>query len=199
MKAILPVCALSLAVSLSAFAAPPNPVPAAGQPASPVCAVTGDQSKYCDWNNVPFGTDGRECRIDVETIDQEPCNLQASTASESNMADHAPICISAGKHEHIVFTSGKGRSYRIRRLIPLDSNPAHCQNVPQPFNQPFDPAEFDSFGTTFDTLAAKAAAQGCFYKLEVEFMTSDPNGVHDRKDPQAGRKLECRDPHLGVN
>lgn len=194
MKAILPVCALSLLASFTAFAASPSPAPKGGQDVPQACDNTGDHSKYCKWKGGNFGTPGRECDIDVETIDQDPCDFQSNTAHE--MADHTPICISSKLGEHIVFNSTKGRTYRIRRLVPLDTNAASCPA--QPFAQVFDEKDFDKVGTTFDTKAANQSAVGCFYKLEVQFRTIDPNGPHDPHDPQSGRKLECRDPHLGV-
>lgn len=195
MKAIHPVFALSLVAFPAAWAAPPATGSGAGQAVSQTCDDTGDHSQYCHWNG-SWGTDGRECDIDVESIDRDACDFDASTASESAMANHAPICISSGKHEHIVFTSGQGRQYRIRRLIPFPDNGANCPD--QPFGAKFDPKNF-TFGATVDTKAAGSGAVGCFYKLEVQFMTDDANGPPDPNSNPPGRKLECRDPHLGIN
>ncbi len=196
MKATLPALALFTAASLTAFAAPPTPAPN-GQSArvSMNCATQSDPENLCTWD-APPGTRGRKCVIDVERMDRShACDYGVVTARE--MSDHKPMCISAGLAEHIVFRSSNGRMYRVRRLVPIRGNNANGQACPaHPFRREFHEEDFN-FGASWDTQEAKSEAVGCYYKLEVQFMTVDPNGPVASHDPQH-RKLECRDPHLGV-
>lgn len=197
MKTALSVLALFAAASLTAFAAPPIPAPApkAQVGVSQKCATVGDPENLCTWD-APAGTRGRKCVIDVEHMSRKhACSY--SVALSSQMMDHKPMCISARLAEHIVFRSSNGRMYRVRRLVPIKGNNAQGQACPaHPFQHEFHEEDFN-FGSSFDTHQAKSEAVGCFYKLEVQFTTVDPNSPVATHDPKH-RKLECRDPHLGI-
>lgn len=196
MKVTLSALALFTAVSLSAFAAPPNPTPnAQSAGVSQKCATVGDPENLCQWD-APPGTRGRKCVLDVEHMSRKhACHYEV--ASSADMMDHKPMCISAGLAEHIVFRSSNGRMYRVRRLVPVNKTNAQGQACPaHPFRREFHEEDFN-FGSSYDTQEAKSQSVGCFYKLEVQFMTVDPNSPISVHDPQH-RRLECRDPHLGV-
>lgn len=199
MKVTLPALALFTAASLTAFAAPPpNPSPApkaAADRASMNCATMGDPEDLCTWD-APRGTRGRKCVIDVEKMSRKhACSY--TVAVSPALTDHKPMCISAGLAEHIVFRSSNGRMYRVRRLVPIEGSNARGQACPaHPFQREFHEEDFN-FGSSFDTQVAKREAVGCFYKLEVQFMSVDPHAPISVHDPKH-RRLECRDPHLGV-
>lgn len=195
MKATLSVLALFTAASMTAFAAPPTPPPTGQVGVSQKCATVGDPENLCQWDAAP-GTRGRKCIIDVEHMSRKrACHYEASMSSD--MMDHKPMCISAGLAEHIVFRSSNGRMYRVRRLVPINKTNAQGQACPaHPFRREFHEEDFN-FGNSYDTQEAKSQSVGCFYKLEVQFMTVDPNSPIANHDPQH-RHLECRDPHLGV-
>lgn len=198
MKAILSALALLASASLTAFAAPPpSPAPgAAAARASMNCATVSDPENLCQWD-APPGTHGRKCVIDVEKMSRAHA-CRYDQASSPPMTDHKPMCISAKLAEHIVFRSSNGRTYRVRRLVPIEGTNAQGQACPaHPFIREFHEEDFN-FGSSFDTQVAKKEAVGCFYKLEVQFMTVDPKAPIAPHDPQR-RRLECRDPHLGVN
>ncbi|HEX3662190.1 MAG TPA: hypothetical protein VHU89_12200 [Acidobacteriaceae bacterium] len=196
MKFTLPALALFAAASLTAFAASPTPSPKAGSArVAQNCATVADAENLCTWD-APAGTRGRKCVIDVEKMSRKhACRYDLS--SSVDMSDHKPMCISAGLAEHIVFRSSNGRMYRVRRLVPVNKTNGQGQACPaHPFRHEFHEEDFN-FGSSFDTQEAKAGAIGCFYKLEVQFMTVDPNSPLATHDAQH-RHLECRDPHLGI-
>ncbi len=196
MKATLSALALFTVASLTAFAAPPTPGPTPKRIASPKAAPPQtDPENLCQWDG-PAGTHGRKCVIDVERMDRKHvCHFDQATSAD--MMDHKPMCISAGLAEHIVFRSGNGRMYRVRRLVPINNTNADGQACPaHPFRREFHEEDFN-FAGSYDTQEAKSQSVGCFYKLEVQFMTVDPNGPVATHDGQH-RHLECRDPHLGI-
>lgn len=178
-----------VAAALAAHAATPNPAP------NPAPAVAPDDATLCQWD-FPAGTHGRKCAIDVERIDrQAACHYDQATAAD--MTDHPPMYISVSKAEHMVFASGSNRSFRVRRLVPISATGASGQACPKhPFRHQFREEDFN-FSNSADSLVAKKAAIGCRYKLEVQFLTIDPDAPVATHDPQH-RHLECRDPHLQV-
>jgi hypothetical protein len=182
--------AILIAAALVAHAAGPAPASSVQ-----VCAADSDMENLCKWN-APPGTRGRKCVLDVEHMSRKDvCTYDNPTAPE--MTDHKPMCISAKMAEHIVFQSSHGRTFRVRRLVPINkTNNAGGACPAHPFSREFHAEDFN-FGPTFDTAEPKAAAIGCRYKLEVQFLTVDPNAPVAKYDPQ-NRHLECRDPHLGV-
>lgn len=183
-----------LAASLGAYAS--GPAPASGrQNGVQVCAADSDVENLCKWD-APPGTRGRKCVLDVEGMNRKDlCAYDKPNAAE--MSDHKPMCISARQAEHIVFRSGKGREFRVRRLVPINqTNDAGGACPAHPFNREFHEEDFN-FGANFDTTEPKMNAIGCRYKLEVQFLTVDPNSPVATHDPQH-RRLECRDPHLGI-
>lgn len=197
MKFALPALALFTAASLTAFAAPPTaaPSPKAQAGVSRNCATESDPENLCQWD-APAGTHGRKCVLDVEKMDRKHA-CRYDLANSAMMSDHKPMCISAGLAEHIVFRSSNGRMYRVRRLVPInDTNDAGQACPKHPFRHEFHEEDFN-FASSFDSQEAKSQAVGCFYKLEVQFMTIDPNAPVSTHDPQH-RHLECRDPHLGI-
>ena len=176
-----------LGTALAAYAATPAPKPA---PPNPPHAAAGDDATLCQWDS-PAGTHGRKCAVDVEAIDRRyACDYTKATIPD--MTDHPPMLISVSRAEHMVFTSSSGRSFRVRRLIPISGNGSSCPQ--HPFNHEFDEGNF-VFGSTADTTTGKTAAIGCKYKLEVQFLTVDPSAPVATHDPQH-RHLECRDPHI---
>jgi len=189
------IAALALLVTAAAARAagpPPTPPPA---DSVQVCAADTDLENLCKWD-APRGTRGRKCVLDVEHIERgRVCSYEKASAEE--MTDHKPMCISASLAEHIVFRSSNGRTFRVRRLVPINKTNADGQACPaHPFRREFHEEDFN-FGGDFDTMEPKSAAIGCRYKLEVQFMTEDPNAPVATHDPQH-RHLECRDPHLGI-
>ena len=199
MKVTLLALALFTGASFTALAAPPpSPAPApkaAAERASMKCATVSDPENLCQWD-APPGTRGRKCVIDVEHMGRKHA-CRYDQASSAPMMDHKPMCISAGLAEHIVFRSSNGRMYRVRRFVPIRGANAQGQACPaHPFQREFHEEDFN-FGSSFDTQMAKKEAVGCFYKLEVQFMSIDPNAPVATHDPKH-RHLECRDPHLGV-
>lgn len=198
MKVMLPALALFTVASLTAFAAPPSPAPKTldARGVGMKCATVSDPENLCTWD-APPGTRGRKCVLDVEKMGRKHACSYAVTSSPV-ITDHKPMCISAHLAEHIVFRSSNGREYRVRRLVPIRGTNAQGQACPaHPFLHEFHEEDFN-FGSSFDTQQAKSQAVGCFYKLEVQFLTVDPNAPIATHDPKH-RHLECRDPHLGVN
>ncbi len=195
MKIAIPAFAALLTATLAAHASGPTPAPAQSSVVQ-VCAADTDAENLCKWD-APLGTHGRKCVLDVERMPRKDvCAYGNATAPE--MTDHKPMCISAKMAEHIVFQSSSGRTFRVRRLVPINKTNAAGQPCPpHPFQREFHAEDFN-FGGSWDTTTAKSAAVGCRYKLEVQFMTVDPNAPVETNDPQH-RRLECRDPHLGVN
>jgi hypothetical protein len=196
-KATLSALVFFAAASLTTFAAPPNPIPSpkAQVGVSQKCATVGDPENLCTWD-APPGTRGRKCVIDVEKMSRKhACSY--TVAASSQFMDHKPMCISVHLAEHIVFRSSNGRMYRVRRLVPIKGSNAQGQACPaHPFQREFHEEDFN-FGSSFDTQQAKSEATGCFYKLEVQFLTVDPSAPVATHDPKH-RRLECRDPHLGL-
>ncbi|MFP5228964.1 MAG: hypothetical protein ACLGXA_15210 [Acidobacteriota bacterium] len=192
----IPVLLLApvLAFTLAAHAAAPAPA-ASGQSGVQVCAAATDPENLCRWD-APHGTHGRKCVFDVEKMSRKDvCAYDKATTAE--MTDHKPMCISAAAAEHIVFLSSYGREFRVRRLVPINKTNAAGGVCPaHPFMREFHERDF-TFGANFDTTEAKASAAGCRYKLEVQFMSVDPNAPIATHDPQH-RRLECRDPHLQI-
>lgn len=188
--ALVPMLAAAVASHASGPASAPAP-----QSGVQVCAADTDLENLCKWD-APKGTRGRKCVIDVEHMTRKDvCAYGQATARE--MSDHKPMCISATQAEHIVFQSSNGRQFRVRRLVPINKTsdtggacPAH------PFSREFHEEDFN-FAGNFDTAEPKHEAIGCRYKLEVQFLTVDPNAPIAMHDPQH-RRLECRDPHLGI-
>jgi hypothetical protein len=193
-KIVIAAPAMFLAATFVAHASGPAPAPARTR-AVQICAADTDAENLCKWD-APPGTHGRKCVIDVEHMSRKDiCNYGSPTAAE--MADHKPMCISAKMAEHIVFQSSNGRTFRVRRLVPINKTsdtggacPAH------PFSREFHEEDFN-FAGNFDTAEPKTEAIGCRYKLEVQFLAVDPHAPVATHDPQH-RHLECRDPHLGV-
>jgi hypothetical protein len=201
-KTVVPILAALLVVLFAApFAAhasgpAPAPVPAAaGASVAQACAADTDAENLCKWD-APPGTPGRKCVLDVERMPRKDvCAYGNATAAE--MTDHKPMCFSAKMAEHIVFQSSNGRQFRVRRLVPINkTNAAGALCPPHPFNHEFHEEDFN-FGGNFDTTQAKSQSVGCRYKLEIQFLTVDPDGPVATHDPQH-RRLECRDPHLGI-
>ena len=190
--ALLPV----FVVALAGHASGPAPAPArAAQDGGQVCAADTDAENLCTWD-APEGTHGRKCVLDVERMSRKDvCAYDQAGAQE--MADHKPMCISAAQAEHIVFQSGHSRQFRVRRLVPINATNAAGAPCPaHPFTREFHAEDFN-FGSGVDTQQARASAVGCRYKLEVQFLTVDPNAPVAVHDPQH-RRLECRDPHLQI-
>jgi hypothetical protein len=188
-----PAILLAAAV-VAAHASGPAPA-AAPSRAVQVCAGDNDAENLCKWD-APPGTRGRKCVLDVEHISRKDvCAYDRDTAAE--MTDHKPMCISAHMAEHIVFQSSNGRTFRVRRLVPINKTSDSGAACPaHPFKREFHAEDFN-FAGTFDTTEPKLEAVGCRYKLEVQFLTIDPNAPVATFDPQH-RHLECRDPHLGI-
>lgn len=185
--ALVPLFTAALASYAAGPAATPPP-----QSGVQVCAADIDAENLCKWD-APKGTPGRKCVLDVEHMSRKDvCAYGNATAP--TMTDHKPMCISASKAEHIVFQSGNGRQFRVRRLVPMANNGGACPA--HPFNHQFNEGDL-TFGGNIDTTAPKAAASGCFYKLEIQFETIDSNAPKEPHDSK-GRRFECRDPHLGV-
>jgi hypothetical protein len=193
-KIVLAAPAVILAASLIAHASGPAPA-GARLSAVQVCAADTDTENLCKWD-APPGTRGRKCVIDVEHMSRKDvCAYDHASAAE--MSDHKPMCISAKLAEHIVFQSSNGRTFRVRRLVPINTtNNAGGACPAHPFRREFHAEDFN-FGPNFDTAEPKSEAVGCRYKLEVQFLTVDPNAPVAIHDPQH-RRLECRDPHLGI-
>lgn len=186
--------AIAIAASLTAYAAGPAP----GTTTSPsvmACAGDGDAENLCNWDSAA-GTHGRKCTLDVERIDRKTaCNYDQG--SLPSISDHKPMCFSVRNAEHIAFSSGQGRSFRVRRLIPISQKNAHGRACPKdPFTTTFDPKNMN-FGASFDSATPKSSALGCQYKLEVQFRTEDASAPPEPNDPD-GHHYECRDPHLKV-
>lgn len=199
-KCTLVALALLSAGYLSAQTAPSStldfasPVAAGGDASTEVCASTTDAENLCAWDSAK-GTHGRKCTLDVEKIERTACKY--GEARTSDRPDHKPMCFSIHDAEHIVFTSGRHRRFRVRRFVPITATGANGQACPKdPFGTSFDEHKLN-FSNTFDSAAAKAESEGCKYKLEVQFHDLDPHAPlepHDRK----GRHFECRDPHIKV-
>ena len=188
--ALVPMLTAALATHASGPAAA-----AQARSGAQVCAADTDLENLCKWD-APKGTHGRKCVIDVEGMSRKDvCAYDKLTAAEMN--DHKPMCISAGQAEHIVFRSGKGREFRVRRLVPINKNSDRGGACPaHPFSHEFHEEDFN-FAGNFDTAEPKSEAVGCRYKLEIQFLAVDPGAPVATHDPQH-RRLECRDPHLGI-
>jgi len=182
-----------LGAALAAHAAGPAP----NSPTSPAAnpAPAADDATLCQWDS-PVGTHGRRCAIDVERVDRRAaCHYDQATTPD--MTDHPPMLFSVSRGEHMVFSSSRNRSFRVRRLVPITATGASGQACPKhPFKHEFHEEDF-TFGDGYDSLVAKKAAIGCRYKLEVQFLTLDPDAPVATHDPHH-RHLECRDPHLQV-
>lgn len=194
MKTTIAVLAACITAALAAHASGSAPA-ATHRRAVQICAADTDAENLCKWD-APPGTRGRKCVLNVEHISRKDvCAYDHPTAAE--MKDHKPMCISAKMAEHIVFQSSNGRTFRVRRLVPINKTNGQGQACPaHPFSREFHPEDFN-FAGTFDTAEPKSEAIGCRYKLEVQFQTIDPNAPAASYDPQH-RHLECRDPHLTV-
>lgn len=200
MRGIVAALALGCAVSLSAQTRPASPAPATlsaadagGAGSTEVCAGASDAENLCSWDG-PAGTHGRRCTLDVERIRRDSA-CRFDKAAMEDMADHKPMCISIRDAEHIAFSSSHGRHFRVRRLVPITARGANGQLCPRdPFGTVFDPTKLNFTGAV-DSQAAKTEAEGCKYKLEVQFETQDPKGPAEPNDGQH-RHFECRDPHL---
>lgn len=194
MKITIAALATLIVTALAAHASGPAPK-AAASGAVDICAGDTDAENLCKWD-APPGTRGRKCVLDVERINpKEVCHYEQVSAQE--FSDHKPMCISAAMAEHIVFESRNGRTFRVRRLVPINKTNANGQACPaHPFSREFHAEDFN-FAPNFDTAEPKTEAIGCRYKLEVQFLTVDPNAPVAEFDPQH-RHLECRDPHLGI-
>lgn len=177
--------------------APPTNLSAAAEGTdTSVCASVGDAENLCVWD-AAAGTHGRKCTLDVEKIERS-ATCRYDLASVPDRFDHKPMCFSIRDAEHIAFTSSKGRKFRVRRLVPITATGVHGQACPKdPFKKSFREEDFASFGTGVDTDVPNPAADGCKYKLEVQFHTIDPNAPVATHDPKH-RRLECRDPHLSL-
>jgi hypothetical protein len=173
--------------------APPTNIQATAHSSMQVCAAVSDAENLCSWDS-PRGTHGRKCTLDVEKIDRNAaCHYGASAVAD--MKDHKPMCFSIRNAEHIAFNSGRGRQFRVRRLVPITAKGVSGQDCPKdPFGTTFDPKSVN-FGGSFDSAAPKASARGCKYKLEVQFHDEDPNAPVEPNDP-GHHHYECRDPHL---
>lgn len=195
MKISVPAFAMLVAAALAAHAAPPAPTPAPA--AVDVCAGASDAENLCSWD-AAAGAHGRGCRLDVEHIDRKYA-CRYDQAAVADMDDHKPMCFSVRNAEHILFSSGRGRQFRVRRLVPITKTGAHGQACPRdPFRQTFHEEDFHTaWDNPKDSLAPKASALGCKYKLEVQWNALDPGAPSAPYDPQH-RHLECRDPHLGI-
>lgn len=194
MKPIAFALASLLVVPLASHASGPAPASASSSGVQ-LCAADTDAENLCKWD-APPGTRGRKCVLDVEGMSRKDiCAYDKPGAVE--MSDHKPMCISAKQAEHIVFRSRNGREFRVRRLVPINkTNGAGGACPAHPFSREFHEEDFN-FAGNFDTAEPKTEAIGCRYKLEVQFLTVDPNAPIATHDPQH-RRLECRDPHLGI-
>ncbi len=180
------------ALSLIAYAAPSRAQ--SSQDNVSACAQSTDPENLCNWDS-PAGTHGRKCNLDVENIPRTPCTYGQSSIPA--ITDHKPMCFSVQNAEHIAFMSGQGRSFRVRRLVPITHKNASGLNCPRdPFATAFDPSHM-AFGNGADSHGPQSSAIGCQYKLEVQFQTEDPNAPADPDDP-SHRHYECRDPHLKI-
>lgn len=179
--------------TLATRAATPTPRRLHEDNGAQICAADTDAENLCQWDS-PRGTHGRKCTLDVERIDRRAvCNYGAATSAA--MTDHKPMCISIGHAEHIVFHSGRGRAFRVRRLVPITATNADGAPCPRhPFRRAFHEEDMD-FGGSFDSQAPRTEANGCQYKLEVQWNVVDPDAPVSVHDPRH-RRLECRDPHL---
>jgi hypothetical protein len=194
-KIKIAVLATLVVSALTVYASGPAAPKPAQSGAVEICAGDTDAENLCKWD-APAGTRGRKCVLDVERISRKDvCAYDHATAAE--MTDHKPMCISAKMAEHIVFQSSNGRTFRVRRLVPINKTNASGQACPvHPFSREFHAEDFN-FAPNFDTAEPKSEAIGCRYKLEVQFVTEDPHAPVATEDPQH-RHLECRDPHLGI-
>lgn len=197
MKVAPAALALFAAASLAAqttTSSPAHPHAGANRGAQ-VCAGGSDAENYCAWDSAA-GTHGRKCTLDVEKIrNDHPCDF--TKPSMADMADHKPMCISIQQAEHITFSSGKGRQFRVRRLVPITARNFYGKACPKdPFQRAFDEHDL-TFAGSVDTDVPKASARGCKYKLEVQFHDEDANAPAEPNDP-GHHHYECRDPHLLV-
>jgi hypothetical protein len=186
-------------LSAGCLSAQTNPIPATHIQAAPLrastqlCAADTDAENLCTWDSAR-GTHGRKCTLDVEKIDRKAA-CRYGTSGVADMTDHKPMCFSIKRAEHIAFTSGKGRQFRVRRLVPITAKGWNGQACPKdPFGRRFDPKDM-TFGGGFDSDVAKASALGCKYKLEVQFHDEDANAPAEPNEAQH-HHYECRDPHL---
>jgi hypothetical protein len=175
--------------------APPAGLAPMVQPAdTSVCADVKDAENYCVWDSAK-GTHGRKCTLDVEKIERSAA-CRYDLASVPDRLDHKPMCFSISNAEHIAFTSSKKRKFRVRRLVPITATGTNGQACPNdPFKKSFKEEDFSSFDVAFDSDVPKTEAEGCKYKLEVQFRKIDPNAPAEPHDPKK-QHLECRDPHL---
>jgi hypothetical protein len=186
-------------LSAGCLTAQTNPVTAAQVHAAPplastqVCAADTDAENLCAWDSA-HGTHGRKCTLDVEKIDRKAaCHF--GNSGSADFSDHKPMCFSIKNAEHIAFTSGRGRPFRVRRLVPISAKGWSGQACPKdPFTRGFDPKDMN-FGGGFDSDIPKASALGCKYKLEIQFHDEDPNAPAEPNEAQH-HHYECRDPHL---
>jgi hypothetical protein len=164
------------------------------QPSSDCMEETHPQN-LCRWS-ASAGSVGRVCHLDVERIDQkEACHFEATYLEEPD--DHPPICISAGKQEHIAFESSKKRPFRVRRLVRINEKNENGQVCPEhPFRRHFNASELNFQGNK-DTDVVDSAPDGCMYKFEVQFRDLDRNGPEEQFD-QKRTRFECRDPHIKI-
>jgi hypothetical protein len=200
MKCTLVAFALLSTGYLSAQAAPSSTldfasgVTAGGAASTEVCASTSDSENLCTWD-AEKGTHGRKCTLDVEKIERTVCKYEE--ASTADRPDHKPMCFSIHDAEHIVFKSGKQRVFRVRRFVPITARGTNGQACPKdPFGTSFDEHNV-TFDSMFDSAAARAEAEGCKYKLEVQFHDLDSNAAREPHDKK-GRHFECRDPHIKI-
>jgi hypothetical protein len=192
-----PAAIVLLAFACRVHAATP-PAPAPASSAVQACASDSDAENLCTRWDSAAGSHGRGCHLDVERIDRKyGCRYDAASVAE--MDDHKPMCFSAARAEHILFESSRSRQFRVRRLVRITETGANGQACPRdPFNQPFHEEDFHAaWDTPKDSLAPKASAIGCRYKLEVQWNAIDANSPEATYDPQH-RHLECRDPHLQI-
>lgn len=207
MRYALSAAVALLATAFAVHAATPAPTPAAAPapaatPAPPpppaACAQPSDAENLCTSWDGAAGSHGRKCHLDVERIDRKyGCDYTKATIAEMN--DHKAMCFSSQRAEHIAFESSRSRQFRVRRLVPITDRGANGQLCPaDPFNQPFHKEDFrTAWDNPKDSMAPKASAIGCRYKLEVQWNAIDAGAPTAPFDPQH-RKLECRDPHLQI-
>jgi hypothetical protein len=193
--ALFPLSAICLSAHGAASA--PGSLPGISQSSgTDVCASTTDTENLCEWDSAA-GTHGRKCLLDVEKIERS-ATCRYDSANLPDAFDHKPMCISLQQAEHIAFQSSRKRRFRVRRLVPITATGVNGQACPKhPFGRSFLEEDL-TFGSAFDTLAPKAEAAGCKYKLEVQFRTIDANAPAEPHDGK-GRHFECRDPHLKIS
>lgn len=154
---------------------------------------------------------GRTCEITLETILQhaEKCTFTATVGAHAQAQNHARFLISVLKKERLYLTrkDKNAAAVRIRRILPLASNPAACPVYP--FETSTERA--NKFGRELTGVPLPIKIKGCMYKLEVQAMEQldrDNDAIKDDRhpvdpNPEPGTNVHkpwlCVDPHFEMD